>query len=154
MAPTEMTVFEKDPSAGLNAAVAAELRAERSAQKMTIDILAARSGIPKRTLLRLLNAERGVTLASLFAIASALTVDVVVIVQRAEERLARDEEGAVGAGSVTALPTSRRVGPAMATVGDAPGWGEDVVADDSVPYAAHTVEMSAADEAEMMEESP
>lgn len=155
MASTDTTI-EKDPAVGLNAAVAAELRAERGAQKVTVDALAARSGIPKRTLLRLLNAERGVTLAHLSAITGALDVDAVLILRRAEERLARDAapDEPAGPGSITALPTARRVGPALATVGDAPGWGEDALADDSIPHAAHTVEMTAADEAAQMEEYP
>lgn len=85
-----MSPVEKDPSAGINAAVAAELRAERGAQKVTVDALAQRSGIPKRTLLRLLNAERGIALGPLAAIAEALGVPASLVVSRAEERLGRE----------------------------------------------------------------
>ncbi len=83
-----MSPVEKDPSAGINAAVAAELRAERGAQKVTVDALG--SGVPKRTLLRLLNAERGIALGPLAAIAEALDVPVSLVVSRAEERLGRE----------------------------------------------------------------
>ena len=83
------TFMSKDPSVGINAAVAAELRAERGAQKITVEALAQRSGVPKRTLLRLLNAERGIAMEPLAAIAGALNVPVSLVVSRAEERLER-----------------------------------------------------------------
>ena len=105
-----MSPVEKDPSAGINAAVAAELRAERGAQKVTVDALAQRSGIPKRTLLRLLNAERGIALGPLAAIAEALGVPASLVVSRAEERLGREASASavdVGAGGVV-LPTTTR----------------------------------------------
>lgn len=85
-----MSPIEKDPSVGINAAVAAELRAERGAQKITVEALAQRSGVPKRTLLRLLNAERGIAMEPLTAIAGALNVPVSLVVSRAEERLERE----------------------------------------------------------------
>lgn len=89
-----MSLIEKDPSVGINAAVAAELRAERGAQKITVEALAQRSGVPKRTLLRLLNAERGIAVEPLTAIAGALNVPVSLVVSRAEERLEREETAA------------------------------------------------------------
>lgn len=107
-----MSPVEKDPSVGINAAVAAELRAERGAQKITVDALAQRSGIPKRTLLRLLNAERGITLGPLAAITEALDVPMSLVVSRAEERLGREASASavavdVGAGGVV-VPMRRR----------------------------------------------
>ena len=81
-----MSPIEKDPSAGFNAAVAVELRAERAARQITIDELAARSDVPKRTLIRLLNAERAVNVEHLHAIAHALGCSARDIMARAQQR--------------------------------------------------------------------
>ncbi|MDO4243767.1 MAG: helix-turn-helix transcriptional regulator [Actinomyces sp.] len=132
--------------------VGAELKGFISSRGWSAAAVAKATGHSASALNRWLNGKQSLPLAVLLEASDVLGIDPRDVVARAYARLA--EEGVVGTGSVTALPTSRRVGPAMATVGDAPGWGEDVVADDSVPYAAHIVEMSAADEAEMMEESP
>ena len=104
-----MSPVEKDPSVGINAAVAAELRAERGAQKITVDALAQRSGVPKRTLLRLLNAERGIALGPLAAITEALDVPMSLVVSRAEERLGREASASavVDPGGVV-VPMRRR----------------------------------------------
>jgi transcriptional regulator with XRE-family HTH domain len=81
-----MSPIEKDPSRGMNAAVAAELRAERAARQLTVEQLAERSLIPKRTLLRLLNAERSINIEHLAAMAEALDTDPIRIMNRAEQR--------------------------------------------------------------------
>lgn len=85
-----MANIDKDPTKGLNAAVAAELRAERVAQEVTFDDLVERISLSRATTWRLLNAERLITIEALVEIASALGVSVLEIVERAEKRLARD----------------------------------------------------------------
>jgi transcriptional regulator with XRE-family HTH domain len=82
MAPTS-------PAEGLNAALAATLRAERGATSMTVDQLAAKSGIPKRTLLRLLQAERHINTDHLYALAVAFELEPADLIQMAQRRLAR-----------------------------------------------------------------
>lgn len=86
-----MTNLNRDPSEGLNAAVAAEIRAERAARQVTIDELADRSSISKSTLLRLLNERRLIGMEALSDIARALGVSATVIVGRAERRLAVEQ---------------------------------------------------------------
>ena len=85
-----MANIDKDPTKGLNAAVAAELRAERKAQEVTFDDLVERVSLSRATTWRLLNAERLITIEALVEVADALGVSVLDIVERAEKRLARD----------------------------------------------------------------
>ena len=83
-----MAYSDKDPTKGLNAAVAAELRAERVAQEVTLDDLIDRVSLSRNTVWRLLNCERFITIEALVEIADALGVSVLTIVSRAQERLA------------------------------------------------------------------
>ena len=85
-----MVNIDKDPTKGLNAAVAAELRAERKAQEVTFDDLVERVSLSRNTTWRLLNAERLITIEALVEVAGALGVSVLEIVERAEKRLARE----------------------------------------------------------------
>ena len=85
-----MANIDKDPTKGLNAAVAAELRAERIAQEVAFDDLVERVSLSRATTWRLLNAERLITIEALVEVAGALGVSVLEIVERAEKRLARD----------------------------------------------------------------
>lgn len=85
-----MVNITKDPAKGLNAAVAAELRAERVAQEVTFDDLTERVSLSKSTLLLLFNARRLISIEALVEIADALGVSVLEIVERAERRLAKD----------------------------------------------------------------
>ena len=85
-----MVNIDKDPTKGLNAAVAAELRAERVAQEVTFDALTERVSLSKSTLLLLFNARRLISIEALVEIADALGVSVLEIVERAERRLAKD----------------------------------------------------------------
>lgn len=73
----------------INEAVAAELRAERSAltPKVSVDALALKSGVPKRTLVRMLKAERNINVVMLRAIAQGLGVEPAEIMRRAERRM-------------------------------------------------------------------
>ena len=45
-----MSTINKDPRSGMNAAVAAELRTKRTAQRMTINTMTTASGYPKMPL--------------------------------------------------------------------------------------------------------
>ena len=76
-----------NPETGLNAAAAAELRDLREEKGMTVRGLSAASGVPLRTLVRLLQGERSITFDPLCALADALGVSVSTIISRAEERL-------------------------------------------------------------------
>jgi transcriptional regulator with XRE-family HTH domain len=91
-----------DPSTGLNAAVAAEVRAELGRRKVSIQALADKADIPYGTLRRYVNAERHMDVAALGAIAAALDVDLVVLVQRAES--AKPDELAVHRARKVAAP--------------------------------------------------
>ena len=82
-----MSTIDRNPSEGLNAAVAAELRRERAAQQVTIDILVERTGLSRSTILNTLNAKRLLGVEAVAAIAQALGVSVTVIFSRAETRL-------------------------------------------------------------------
>lgn len=72
-----MTPVEGDPARGLNAAIAAVLRAERAAkgERITQDELAEAAGVPLVSLRRYLNGKRHINLAHLEAICDALGVD-------------------------------------------------------------------------------
>ncbi|MDK7904840.1 helix-turn-helix domain-containing protein [Winkia sp. UMB0889B] len=89
-----MSPIDKGPKTGFNSYVAAELRAERSAKKMTYDQLAARSGVNRRTMARLLQAQRGIDTAHLASLCEALDVDVASLIERAETR-AKDATGSI-----------------------------------------------------------
>lgn len=58
---------------------------------MTVSGLSDASGIPKRSLIRLLRAERPITFGPLCALADALGVSASTIISRAEDRL-REEQ--------------------------------------------------------------
>lgn len=82
----------RDPSDGLNAALAATLNGERVAAGMTFDELAAASGIPKRTLLRKVSTtERHLNVEDVAALAAAVGLSVVEVLARAEDRLERQQ---------------------------------------------------------------
>jgi transcriptional regulator with XRE-family HTH domain len=89
-----MTPIEA-PEAGLNAAVAAELRAERAAQNLTVQQLADRADVPYASLRRYLAAERYIDVAVLHALAVALHTTPAALVAAAEERLSRRGGGVV-----------------------------------------------------------
>lgn len=77
------------PESGLNAAVAAELRAERAAQDLTMQELATAAGVPFGSLRRYLAAERNIDVATLAALAAALGTTSADLVSAAEARVAR-----------------------------------------------------------------
>lgn len=78
------------PDQGLNAAVAAELRAEKAAQGRTNEWLAEQSGLNKGSVRRYLAAERHIDVATLDAMATSLGSTPMMIVEAAQQRLARE----------------------------------------------------------------
>lgn len=78
-------------AAAYNAAVAAELRAERAARQMTVEELAQSAGMVKGTLLRYLNAQRPIPIPALYSICIALKVDAGKILDRGLVRLEREK---------------------------------------------------------------
>jgi DNA-binding helix-turn-helix protein len=85
-----METSDRNPAGGLNGALAAVLRGERAAQRLSLDRLAASSQVSRRTLIRLLNAERSMGLEQAAAIAGALGLRLPDALERAEERLAAE----------------------------------------------------------------
>lgn len=75
----------------INEAMAAVIRGEMGAQRVTWRELAARSGIPERTLARLLKPERDMNLDHLFAIAEALGRPAGDLMREAEDRRDRSK---------------------------------------------------------------
>lgn len=69
-----MTPPIQEPREGLNAAVAAEIRAEQGRRKLSVQALAELTGIPYGSLRRYLNAERHIDVAVLAEICQALDV--------------------------------------------------------------------------------
>lgn len=67
-----------------NAAVAAELRAERARKELSLDQLVAASGIAKSTVQRYLGGKRDIPIPSLVELCRALDVDPRLIFERAE----------------------------------------------------------------------
>lgn len=82
-----MTPIEMDHGRGLNGAIAGELRAERSRRRVTFDALAERTGVSKRTLIRVLNGERAISMAVLESICEALGVVPSELIHIAQTRL-------------------------------------------------------------------
>lgn len=100
-----MTSIAK-PDEGLNAAVAAELRAERAAKDLTAKDLSALAGIPYASLRRYLGAERHIDVATLAELCRALDLDVGALVARATERLERGQP--IGGRGLQTLAERRR----------------------------------------------
>ena len=70
-----------EPSEGLNAAVAAQLRAERAAQNVTVKQLADLSGVSFSSLRRYLAADRQIDVSVLAALAEALNTTALDVVK-------------------------------------------------------------------------
>ncbi|MDR6868936.1 transcriptional regulator with XRE-family HTH domain [Microbacterium resistens] len=67
-------------------AVAAQIRAERAAGRMTIDELSQASGVPRQTLVRYLKGSRDIPIPTFYAIAEGLGVAADVLLDRAQHR--------------------------------------------------------------------
>lgn len=107
------------PNVGLNAAVAAELRAERAAQRVTLQELADESSVPLMSVRRYLNADRHIDIATLNALAIALGTTAVEVVESAQVRMAREAADALS----EELPNLRSV----ADKSDIEGAGENSI---------------------------
>lgn len=83
----------------LDDAVTVEIRAERAAQLLTIEELAARSGVPYSTLRRKLAGERAFGLDEIDLLATALGVGLDEIFRRAKSR---QQQGSMCRASATA----------------------------------------------------
>lgn len=100
---SDMTPPLPGPAEGLNGAVAAELRAERAAQNMTLQQLAEAADVPFPSLRRYLAGERHIDVSVLEAVAAALSLDAFEIVRRAGARAAVGPK--VNKGDVILLPS-------------------------------------------------
>src|SRR5689334_2179773 len=78
----------------LSVAVAAQLRAERAAANITIDKLAAKAGISRGTLMKVLNGEVTADVVQVERISRALGIPMIEMFVRAEARLAADQGAA------------------------------------------------------------
>lgn len=92
-----MGPYEKESSRGLNAAVAAALRAEKAAAGMTNRTLAERSSITVASVQRYLAADRHIDVNVLDALAQALQTTPNRLIQAAQERMTRSDELAAAA---------------------------------------------------------
>lgn len=107
------------PGEGLNAAVAAELRAERAARRITLQQLADESLVPLMSVRRYLNADRNIDVAVLYALAKALGTTPLEVVEAAQIRMAREAADSMS----EELPSLR----AVADDSDIEGPGEDSI---------------------------
>lgn len=82
---------EKSPA---NRAMAAQIRAEASAEKISQKQLAELSGVNFETMKRIINGTRDINVTQITQIAAALNMPPALLVKRADERLARMSQGA------------------------------------------------------------
>lgn len=82
-----MTTNEQTPADTMNAAIAAVLRAEKAAQKLTYPTLVEATGIPAVSLKRYFAGDRDITVRVLTLIALALNMTPGEIWSKAAERL-------------------------------------------------------------------
>lgn len=83
--------IDDDPGAGLNDALARTIDGERVANRMTQDDLAAKAGIPSRTLQRYLSSERHMSIAVVERLARALDKKPTALLRVAELRLSAED---------------------------------------------------------------
>ena len=76
----------------LSLALADEVRAEMGVTRMTARALSKASGIPERTLARLVSGERSIDVAQLDMISRAFGLSMATLLQRAEARAAAEGE--------------------------------------------------------------
>lgn len=79
----------------MNEATSKALAAERSAAHLTIKELAEKSGVPERTLIRVLKNERNINVIQVAQLANALGVYPHEIIESAERFVERAERGPV-----------------------------------------------------------
>lgn len=85
----------------LSIALADQLRAELAVSKMTTRALAGRSGVPERTLARLLSGERTIDVAQLDMLCRALGVPLALMLERATRRAAEAQGNPGGEAEVS-----------------------------------------------------
>jgi len=79
----------------MNEAVSRAISAERSAAKLTIKELAEKSGIPERTLIRVLKGERDINVMQISKLAPVFGVYPHELIKSAESLIERDRRGLV-----------------------------------------------------------
>jgi transcriptional regulator with XRE-family HTH domain len=77
----------------LTDAVVAQIRAEMAIARLSVRTLAQKSGVPERTLARLMSGERTLDVAQFERLTNALDVPMATILARAEERMRADRVG-------------------------------------------------------------
>jgi transcriptional regulator with XRE-family HTH domain len=82
----------------MNEATAKTIASERSAAGLTIKRLAERSGVPERTLIRILKNERDIKVTQLAQLAEVFGVYPHELIQSAEAFIERDQRGPVTLG--------------------------------------------------------
>lgn len=85
-----MAPLERDPSAGMNGAVAAVLRGERSATGLTLEELSGKTDIPVVSLQRYLKGKRHLDVDVVWNIAVALEMEPDDVWRQAFTRLKRE----------------------------------------------------------------
>lgn len=85
-----MAPLERDPSAGMNGAVAAVLRGERSATGLTLEELSGKTDIPVVSLQRYLKGKRHLDVDVVWNIAVALEMEPDDVWRQASTRLKRE----------------------------------------------------------------
>lgn len=125
--------------------IGAELKGLIASRGWSAAAVARATGHSASALNRWLNGKQALPLPVLLEASDVLGIDPREVVARAYSRLGHPATPTVSSAS----PRARAVAPSLPSA-----YGSNAVGDDSVPYAAHTVEMSASAEAEMMEEMP
>jgi transcriptional regulator with XRE-family HTH domain len=109
----------------MNQAVAKAIGAERTIASMTVRELAAAAGIPERSLMRILTAERDIKVNQVAELAAALRVYPHELIAAAEQILARSERPAADVLQLrrpVSAPTDHEVRELRAVADDAPDW--------------------------------
>lgn len=79
--------MDTNDSETLSTAVTAVLRAERAASRITFDELAERSGMDRRTAMRMLNEQRVMRFDQFVALCGGLGMSPVAVLKAAEARI-------------------------------------------------------------------
>lgn len=88
----------------MNEAVAKALQAERAIADLTVRALAKKAGIPERSLMRVLLAERDIKINQVAQLAAAMDLYPHEILERAEQILTRHQRTLAGDAEVIPLP--------------------------------------------------
>jgi transcriptional regulator with XRE-family HTH domain len=79
-----------DRTTGLNAAVAAEIRAERAAHKIDVEDLAKMIGVGRSKMINILKPSIDIDIPDLVALGRVFGVSAATLVARAEERMEKE----------------------------------------------------------------